>query len=255
MIVTVKKLRKDNWSGKFNYRDTNSTKIGIGMKSSGELAIPFTKEQLKEWEEELGYAEGYLAKHSVFWKEYYVALKANTTFDTNIPQHRFDLEVIKSSKKVAKNYSEVNVNSYAEFVIHDEEQVAKVTNISRKNIKKAYALLDALSIDDMKKVLLQYGIKPFELSNEVVEAKLGDLLESDPNRFVKIASDDKLELKNNILTAVHLGIVDYRGQVYSYGTTSFGELEEAVRMLSEKEYAETLASILKQIKAKQNKEI
>ena len=220
---------------------------------SGELKIPFTDEELVQWEVKLGYAKGQLARSSNFWKNYYVALGRETKFDTSIPKFEFDLAILKESKRIAKNYAEAAINSYAEYVIHDEEQVAKVSNVARKDVKKAWAVLDKLSIEDMKKVLFQLGIDNKHLSNEVVEDKLSSLLEADPKRFITVATDPDLELKDNIKQAVSAGILEFRGQVYSYGTTSFGELDEAVKMLKTKEYAETLASILKQLNVANNR--
>lgn len=252
MIVKVKQLHKSAWAGVYTFKEDMATKVGVGVDGkTGFLKMPYkTKEEQAEWEEKLGYPKGYLAPNSDFWTSFYVNLFPITEFDTDIPQHAFQLEVLKTRKIIAKDYKEATTNAYAEYVIHDEEQFARNKNIEAKTERKALKLFESLSTEDMKKVLNNLGHKTYGQSSEVIESKLYELVKADPKTFLLVAEDKNLAFKSDLIEAVHYGILKKSQNRYFYGDVDLGKIDEAANILQTTEYAETAKSIILQLNDK-----
>ena len=257
MIVKVKRIKTDPWLGIKKYPGVNTPeKICVGLDSrTGERKQVLNAEEQAYFETELGLEKGTLSRNSPYWIEYFVPLDIENTFDTDIPEHALILKVLDTKKIVAKSMDELKKNPYAEYVIYKEAEEAKVSNLSRQSKKKAYALLDKMTMAEMIKTLIAYGEKPYNMDAEVIEDLIGRKLEENPDKFITIVSDPNVDVRIFLNELVHYGIISTKSKQYIYGQSNWGEVERAIDFLMEKENSELYISLGKQLQEAKKRSI
>lgn len=234
-IIKVKALKQGRkaWS---NYE----APIYKGCKSyltthinkHGEMVTGLTKED----EVRLGEALNKdLRSTSPFWYDYRVILTgADLVLDLSKPEDELKFKVLSSHPEVAKSVNDKNPS--ARFVIYDEEQVA-IGKSTKAEIKtKAFKLFSELTDNQKKDILKLYpGMqKASKESASVVTAKLFDLMESDPNKFITLVTDKNKETKIFIQDLLNAHILKKNGSAYKYGDDILGHnLEATVDYLSD----------------------
>jgi hypothetical protein len=90
-----------------------------------------------------------------------------------------------------------------------------------------------LSVGDMRKCLRILGNKSDEVSNEIVEQRLSNIVETDPFTFLEKWVDNKTkETEFLVQDAVAKNVIRKNKNVYKYGTDIIGHnLEAAVDYL------------------------
>ena len=104
----------------------------------------------------------------------------------------------------------------------------------------------------MRKCLRLYGHKSDTLDNEIVEQKLGELVDNDPVKFLlKWVENDSKETEFLISDGIAKNVVRKNKNIYKYGTETIGHnLEEAVDFLDNIENQDIRLAIINEIKVK-----
>ena len=104
----------------------------------------------------------------------------------------------------------------------------------------------------MRKALRLYGYKSDAMSNEVVESKLFELVEKDPNKFFLIWVNNKTKNTQFIIeAAIAKNIIRKSRNVYYYGTDIIGNsLEDAIGYLDDKKNQDLRLVIIQETEAK-----
>lgn len=102
--------------------------------------------------------------------------------DTEKPLDELQYLFLKGHKRVADGLS--NMNPSKDYVLINKDAEAEQANRVNKVKREAYRELDKMSIEDMRKCLRLYGMKSDTMSNELVEAKLTEQVETSPEKFM-----------------------------------------------------------------------
>lgn len=247
MKVVVKALNKNPWSGVIQYKDC-STSLGPYFTRSGRVYTGLSKEN----EERLGgKLRMDLSPASKFWDTFHIKMTdKDMILDTEDPYDELKYHFLKSHKRVANGLSDRKAT--ANYVIINEVEEAKELNKYNKQKRKAFKEFDKLSFDDMRKCLRLYGHKSDSLDNEIVEQKLGDLVEADPTKFLlKWVDNDSRETEFLIGEAVAKNVVRKNKNVYKYGTETLGHnIEEAIDFLNNAEHQDIRLAIMNETQVK-----
>ena len=109
-----------------------------------------------------------------------------------------------------------------------------------------------MSLEDMRKCLRLLGIKADTMSNELVEARVGENVEADPARFIRIWVDNpNKEINFVIEEALSKNIIRKNRASYYFGTDLIGNgLEDVIAYLKDKKNQDIYLSIMSEIKSK-----
>ena len=104
----------------------------------------------------------------------------------------------------------------------------------------------------MRKALRLYGYKGETMSSELVESKLFELVEKDPNRFFMIWVNNKSRNTQFLIeAAIAKNIIRKSRNIYYYGTDIIGNsLEDAVSHLDDKNNQDLKLTILQETESK-----
>lgn len=219
------------------------------------------KERIK-LENELFLKEGSLLPYSTYWDTFFIHVPARgVILDDSNPLDRLKLKVLGVDKKVAKSIQEYESNPTKFLFILKSTQLESVNrNKRRELVGKAYGILNKLSANDKLDVLMLYGKTGAIVNNmspEVVEASLGDLMEENYEKFIMIAGDSKLKVKSLIIKYIEKGIITKGNRQSTYDQDLYYEgerigfgLDEAVVWLLDSKNAQTRQAIDAQLKLK-----
>ena len=129
-----------------------------------------------------------------------------------------------------------NKKATAKYVIVDEQAEAEEINKKSKVKRSAVKAFDKLSTSDISKALRLYGYKSEGVGIEQAEAKLYDLVEADPQKFLDVWVDNKnRETQFLIEAAISKNIIRKNKNAYMYGTEIIGHsLEDTIAFLEDK---------------------
>ena len=104
----------------------------------------------------------------------------------------------------------------------------------------------------MRKALRLYGFKSDAMSNELIESKLFELVEKDPNKFFLIWVNNKSKNTQFIIeAAVAKNIIRKSRNIFYYGTDIIGNsMEDAIAYLDDKKNQDLKMVIMQEIESK-----
>jgi hypothetical protein len=202
-------------------------------------------------EKEIGYPSGHLSPTSSFWDTFAVKIgRSDVILDTDRPEDELKYLFLKKHKRVADGLN--NVTPSTDYVIINKDSEAKEANKINKIKREAYREMDKMSIEDMRKCLRLYGIKSDTLSNEMVEAKLSEQIESAPDKFItRWVENPNREMNFIIETAISKNIIRRNRSQYYFGTEMIGNgLEDVIAYLNDKKNQDLKLTIMNEIKSK-----
>lgn len=247
MKVVIKALNKNPWSGVIQYRNCH-TSLGPYLTRSGRNYTGLTPED----EERLGKKLRMdLSSSSIFWDTFHVKMSdKDLILDTEDPYDELRYLFLKGHKRVANGLADKKAT--ANYVIINEVEEAKELNKYNKQKRKALKEFDKLSFNDMRKCLRLYGHKSDTLDNEIVEQKLGELVDNDPIKFLTMwVENDSRETEFLIGDAVAKNVIRKNKNIYKYGTEIVGHnLAEAVTYLDDQQNQDIRLAIMNEIKVK-----
>ena len=144
------------------------------------------------------------------------------------------------------------LNPSKDYLLINKDSEAEETNKRNKVKRDAYRELDKMSIEDMRKCLRLYGMKSDSMSNELVEAKLSEQIESAPDKFImKWVNNPNKEMNWMIEEALSKNILRKNRAQYYFGTDLIGNgIEDVVAYLKDKKNQDILISIKNELKSK-----
>lgn len=228
MIIRVKTLNseKREWSSYKSprYKRTKHT-ITAYLNQAGVLVTGLTSEQ----EERLGkILKRDLSIYSDFWNDYGIVMtERDLILDTDNPEDEVRYALLSHHFAVKK--SKTDKNPYAKYEIYNESEEAR-TVVSLAEVKvKAFKLYSELSIDAKRDILRLYPgfTKTSNVSDEVIQSQLYNMLESNPAKFVQLVEDKNREMRVMLKDLVTAGILTKTKAAYKYGTDFLGHNEEA----------------------------
>lgn len=250
MEVIVRIIKTNPW--------TNLTKwercfdyIGSYWTRSGNLYTGLTKEDAERLEKALNYEPGRLAPNSNFWDTFAIKIsKKDLILRTEKPEDELQYLFLKSHKRVANGLNKVNPAT--DYVLINATSEAEEANKLNKTKRDAYREMDKMSIEEMRKCLRLYGIKSDNMSNELVEAKLSEQIETSPAKFLlKWVNNPNKETQFLIEEAVAKNIIRRNRTQYFYGTDMVGNgIDDVIAYLNDKKNQDIKMAILQEIKSK-----
>lgn len=188
-----------------------------------------------------------LHNKSLFWETYFVRLTAD---DLILHPGEYDGDALKL--RFLKKHKDAQLSprkpkANALFMIVDEEEEAKAIN-DRSRVKTlAFSEYNKMTVDEKRDCLMLYGQNYLTGSNEIVEARLFELMDESPTKFVRLWVDDKLKhTKVLIQKAVSKGVISRKGKSFFYGSIPLGStVDEAAVELDKGENAQLKAGVKK----------
>ena len=250
MVVELKIKKKNPWAGLIKYRSCFDY-IAPYFTRSGSIYTGLTPEDEKYFEKALGYAEGHLAKTSEFWTTFCVKVGARTLLlDDSIPRQQMIIKFLTGHKRVATSLDRLDAGK--DYLLVNREAEAVEQNKQNKLRRDAVKEFDKLSIEQMRKCLRMYGVRPDDMSNELIESTLFSLVDKNPKKFFYKWVDNKnKETEYLIEEAIAKGVIRKDRTQYYYGSEMFADsLDDAIAYLDAKKNQDLKLSIINETQNK-----
>ncbi len=247
MEVILRPLRKDKWAGVFKYKSC-SDHIGTYWTRSGAFYTGLTEKDAERLGEKIGKN---LHPSSEFWNNFYIRVDNKDTYlHLDDPWDELRYLFLKKHKRVKDGFSDKN--PYADFVLINKETEAQESNKINQIRRKAMKEFDKLSLTDMRKILRLYGHRADNLTSELIENKLFEFVDKDPNKFFeKWIENTHRETEYIIQEAISKNVIRRNRSEYKYGTDTIGHnLDDAVSYLEASENRDLKATIINEINVK-----
>jgi len=250
MIVLLRPTGSRNWSGLKpggKYRNCYED-IAPYWTRSGRIYTGLTKTD----ETRLGEALGEdLNSNSDFWKNFFIRTSGKDLYlDIEDPLNELKWLFLKNHKRVKASLSEQKAT--ANFVLINKDEEAKRSNVFNKIRREAIKSFDALSPDDMRQCLRLYGHNGDDLSNEVAENRLFEIVEGNPQAFLDRWVHNKQRGTEVIIEqAISKNVIRRNKNIYKYGTEVIGHtLQETAEFLDNPKNQDIKIAVMKQIETK-----
>lgn len=250
MVVELKIKKKNPWAGLIKYRSCFDY-IAPYFTRSGSIYTGLTPEDEKYFEKALGYPEGHLAKTSEFWTTFCVKVGARTLLlDDSIPRQQMIIKFLTGHKRVATSLDRLDAGK--DYLLINREAEAVEQNKQNKLRRDAIKEFDKLSIEQMRKCLRMYGVRPDDMSNELIESTLFSLVDKNPKKFFQKWVDNKnKETEYLIEEAIAKGVIRKDRTQYYYGSEMFADsLDDAIAYLDSKKNQDLKLSIINETQNK-----
>lgn len=251
MQVILRHKAKDPWSQVFKYKNCYDY-ISSYYTRSGNKYTGLTEQEAKEMEKKCGYPEGHLAPYSKFWNSFCVKISdKEIVLNTENPLEELQYMFLRGHRRVANSLNSIKPSTDWVLVNKDSEaQEANAINRVRRNALKE---LDKMSLEEMRQCLRLFGMKSDTMSAELVENRLVDLIESDPQRFFNKWVNNKVKSTEFIIeAALAKNIIRKSRNIYYYGTDIIGNnIEDTIAQLDSPKNQDIKLAIIKEIESKQ----
>lgn len=247
MKVTVEHISANTWSNIKHYKNCY-TDISTYFLNNGSVYTGLNEEDRKRLEP-LVHQD--LKPSSDYWKTFFIRMTDKPLIlDLSDPYDELKYLFLKGHKLVQSSLD--NKKATAKYVIINQEAEAKEVNKRSKVKRDAIKAFDKMSATDMKKALRLYGYRAETISSEQIEAKLYDLVESDPDKFLYTWVDNKSrDTQFMIEEAISKNILRKNKSAYMYGTEIIGNsIEDAIAFLDDKKNQDLKMVILNDINVK-----
>lgn len=250
MEVTVRIIRSNPWSGIIKWPKCYNG-VGSYLTRSGSVYTGLDEETRIRLEKELGYGEGTLLNTSPFWEMFYVKIpRDGIVLDTKRPEDELKYLFLKNHKQVANGLNKITAST--DYVLINKDSEAEESNKRNKVKREAYKAMDKMSLEDMRKCLRVFGIKSDTISNELVENKVSDIIENQPQDFINrwVKNPDK-ELNFIVEAAIAKNVIRKNRTQYFFGTDMIGNgIDDCIAYLKDKKNADILTVILNEVNSK-----
>ena len=250
MVVELKIKKKNPWAGLLKYKHCFDY-IAPYFTRSGSIYTGLTPDDEKYFEKALGYPEGHLSKTSEFWTTFCVKVGTRgLVLDDQFPLQALQIKFLSGHKRVATSLDKLSAGKDYLLINREAEAIQKnKQNSLRRDAIKAF---DTLSLDDMRKCLRLFGIRSDNMSNELVESQMFDIVDKQPKRFLdKWVNNKKKDTEFILEEAIAKGVIRKDRTQYFYGTEMFADsLQDAIAYLDAKKNQDLKLSIINEVKSK-----
>lgn len=247
MKVILRPLRQDSWSGIIKYKNCYED-LSTYFTRSGSIYTGLTEGDAERLGKKLGLD---LSPNSEFWKNFYIrTADRDIIFETEDPSDELKYLFCKNHKRVKNSLFEHKAT--ANFVLINQQEEAKKDNLFGRTKRAAIREFDKMSTDEMRKCLRLFGKASENLANDMVENRLFDIVEGDPQGFIdKWVNNSQRETQYIIERAVSMNIIRKNKRLYTYGSDTIGQgLEDAISYLNDPKNQDVKISIKQQIEGK-----
>ena len=245
MEVILRPLRKSEWAGVYKYKNC-VTNIGTYWTRSGQIYTGLNDEDRERLEKKLGLL---LVPSSEYWQTFYIKVgNKDIILNTDDPFDELKYLFLTGHKNVANGFNDTT-RPLANFILINKESEAKITNKYNLVKRKAMKEFDKLSTAEMKKVLRLFGHRSDNISAELVEARLFDYIEKEPQKFIdRWVENKRRETEYLIQEAVSKNIIRKNRSEYRYGMDVIGHsLEDTIVYLDSPEHRELKSIIINEV--------
>lgn len=225
-LITVKPIKRETWSGFIRYKNTKDY-ISPHYDSTGSIVTGLTKEDEEKLGKEL---KKDLSPSSAFWREYAIIMtEKERVLNLDTPEGELAHKFLLANQRVANSETERHLWPAADYIIYSEEAEAKVKNEKFSLKRKAVTAFNELSAAEMRNILKLYPgfVNTESTSSEIVEAKLFEFMDKDPESFLLRVKDKKLDEKIFLKDLVAARILRKNKTSYYYGEDFIGHDEES----------------------------
>jgi hypothetical protein len=248
MMVILRPLNKDSWSGIIKYKNCFED-IGSYYTRSGRRYTGLTPEDEEKYKDVVG-AES-LSPYSRFWDTFSIRTTGKDLYlDIDKIEDLFKYTFLKNHKRVANGLG--NMKATANFVLINQEAEAKEANTFARLKRRAIIEFGKLTPNEMRQCLRLFGHNAESMDAEIVEQKLGDIVEGNPDKFLAMWVDNTTkDTEFLIKTAVSKNILRKNKTTYKYGTDVVGyTLEDAIAYLDNPLHNDIKLAIAREIDIK-----
>lgn len=248
---------------------TSTIELSAPKDSFGNIVCPLTEQEREFFEDKyksgMSFEKGDLSpykKHKrdrTWWesKESRVKLDKNERIlDLSNPKDYLTYKILLSNKdKIAPSAEEVTrKRTYLYAVVELDYESRKNVSESRK-LREAYKLLDKLSTEQMRDVILLSGKRVTGREKaEALEEELLKMIEEKPAKFIEFVADPHFETRALIMKAVSKGVLRVQNKrYYTAGGDAMNlagdvnNLDGAVTYLTAKQNQDLLLAIQAQV--------
>lgn len=247
MRVIIRPLKNDPWSGIKKYRNCYDY-LGSYFTRSGRRYTGLTDEDAKRLGSKLGLD---LSPSSEYWIGFTVRTGSKDLYlDTEDPMDELRYLFLKNHKRVKTSIFEKKAT--ADYVMINKDEEAQKVNVLNKIKRDAFREFDNLSPTEIRKALRLYGENADDMSAEVAEQRLFDLIEATPERFLeKWVNNTSRETEVLLARAVSKNVIRKMLNNYKYGSEIIGRTrDEAINFLDKPDNQDIKRSIIVEIDAK-----
>lgn len=236
-----------SWAGVKNYKNCYED-IGPYFTRSGSVYRGLTDDAAERLGKKLGRD---LSQGSEFWATFYIKTTGkDIIFDLEDPFDELRYLYCKNHKRVKDSIFAHKAT--ANFVMINPEEESKKTNLFNRLKRDAVVAFNKMTPEEMRKALRIFGKSAENLSPDVVENRLFDIVEGDPQGFLnKWANNKKRDTQYLIERAISLNLIRKNKRLYTYGTDTIGHgLEEVIDYLDDPKNQDVLFALQQGIEGK-----
>ena len=233
MKVTLRPIvtSMTRWAGVKNYKNCYEEIGPYYTRSGSPYSGMLSEEDRVRIGEKLGKD---LSLGSNEWHAFFIKTTGkDIIFDLEDPFDELRYLFCKGHKRVKESIFAHKAT--ANFVLMNPEEESKKTNLFNKLKRNASSSFDKMTPEEMRKALRIFGKSAENLSPEVVENKLYDIVEGDPQGFLNKWTNNKTrETQFLVERSVSLNLIRKNKRHYTYGTDTIGHgLEEVIVYLDD----------------------
>ena len=261
MEVIVRPLLRNPWAGVVRFKNCDDY-IGTYFTRSGNLHTGLSEEDAEQklelgttaarLEKALQKEPGALSPYSDFWKTFYLKFGTkDVILNTDQPFDELKYIFLKTHRDIVVGFN--GNNPRANYILINKESEAKEANKHNQSRRKAFKEFEKLSLTDMRKLLRLYGHRSDNISAELCELKLFEIIERDPQKFFdKWVDNKRRETEFLIMDAVAKNVIRKNKSEYKYGTDTLGmTLDDAISYLDSPEHRDLKATIINDVTTKE----
>jgi hypothetical protein len=241
MKVILRHKTKQAWSGIYKYKNCNDY-LGTYLTRTGRRYTGLTDEENVRLGKEL---KQDLHPNSSFWDTFAIRIGAeDVIIDTNDSWGELQYLFLKNHKRVQSSLS--TPKATANYVLINKDEEAKEANKVNQNRRKAYKEFDKMSINDMRRCLRLFGLNPDNSSAELIEFKLSEFIDQNPERYIELWVDNKKrDTQFLVESAISKNIIRRNKNIYKYGSDIIGHtLEETIAYIDDPKNQELKRAIV-----------
>lgn len=203
------------------------TMLTVPMLKNGTIANPLTKAEKEYLEEVMQLDYGALSvykKEDNYWENLMVRLgKEDTILDLSVPVDYIKYKVLLANKDIVcpsmKDLEEKPKATYQYVMVSDSDVFTETSNRT-SNKMKCYEELGRIRDDkDVLRCIIQTITgRQVDVNSKVefMRDKIVDMIDTNPKRFLDVATDPLLNIKVTLMRGVEEKVVSRRGDYYYY---------------------------------------
>jgi len=250
MEIILKHKKKDSWSGVIKYKSCFDY-IAPSLTRSGNSHTGLTDDDTIRLEKALGLETNTLAPYSKYWNTFAIKItNKELVLDTDRPWDELQYLFLKNHHRVSNGLADMKPR--ADYILINKDAEAQESNKLNKRKRDAIKEFDKMSLEDMRKALRIFGLKADTISAELVESKLFEIVEKDPEKFfTKWVNNNTKNTEFLIQAAIAKNVMRKNKNAYYYGTEIIGtSLDDTIAYLDNRNNQDIKMTIMNELENK-----